>query len=206
MEIIDLRKQFKASYTAKVKPEIIQVPPLNYITIAGKGDPDSENFKAAVAALYAVAYKLRFMIKQGKTSLEPFDYKVMPLEGQWFSDDYSKFTMDNKSAWQWNAMIAVPQTITMELLGEVIKAVQAKKGLPELSKLKLETLTDGLSVQLMYIGAYDDEPPTIEAIHQFAYAQGYKLTGRHREIYISDPRKTPAERLKTIIRQPIIKA
>ena len=203
MQKIDLKKEFP-SYKAKLgKPEIISVPPANYLMIDGKGNPNSSvQFKNAIEALYSVAYTLKFMVKKGSMGI---DYGVAPLEGLWWADDMNDFIYAKKDNWLWTAMILQPNFITSSLYMDALNKAKQKKDLPELPHLRLQQFNEGLCVQVRYIGPYADEGPCIQNLHQFATGNGYALHGKHHEIYLSDQRKTAPEKLKTIIRQPIIK-
>ena len=129
----------------------------------------------------------------------------MPLEAQWWTDPIEDFSIDNKDIWKWSAMIMQPDIVTQEIVNESIKEVSEKKDLPALPKVRFENATDGLAAQILHIGPYSEEEPTIEKWHAFIKENDYKLTGKHREIYLNDMRRTAPERLKTIIRQPIEK-
>jgi hypothetical protein len=202
MSKLDLKKQLKHLYNPSKKEfSIVEVPPMNFLMINGHGDPNvAQEYQDAVEALYGVAYKLKFMSKQTRG----MDYVVPPLEGLWWADDLEAFTTErDKRVWDWTMMIMQPEWITQEMLEEAVKQVEKKKSLPALSKLRLETYHEGLAVQIMHLGSYDDEGPTIARMHAFIAENGYALRGKHHEIYLSDPRKTAPEKLKTVIRQPI---
>jgi len=203
MSKIDFKKELKHLYRPSAKKfEVVDVPPMNFLMIDGHGDPNTaQEYQDAVEALYAVAYKLKFTSKKelGK------DYVVPPLEGLWWAEDMETFTTArDKSAWDWTMMIMQPEWITQEMVEEAVKQVE-KKGLPALSKLYLETYHEGLTMQILHIGSYDDEGPTIARMHAFIGENGYELAGKHHEIYLSDPRKVAPERLKTVLRQPVRK-
>ena len=203
MAKIDLKKVFKEFYNPPVKEAVIvDIPLMNYLMIDGMGDPaTSKEYHESIEALYNVAYTLKFMLKnKGKTA----DYIVPPLEGLWWADDMNAFTLGNREQWKWTSMIMQPEFITRELVEEALEQVRKKKDLPSLSKIKFESLHEGLSAQIMHIGPYSAEGPTIEKLHNFVKENGYVLRGKHHEIYMSDPRKVAPEKLKTVIRQPII--
>ena len=204
MQKIDLKKKFASFYSPKKgKFEIVNVPELPYLIIYGEGDPNqAEEYKQAIEALYSVAYTLKFMVKKGPLAL---DYGVMPLEGQWWVHDMSTFSADHKDQWKWAMMILQPEFITTEMVEMAISAAGKKKELPALDKLHLGFIGDGLAAQTLYIGPYAEEGPTIQALHRFIFDQGGQLHGRHREIYLGDPRRTAPEKLRTIIRQPMLK-
>lgn len=200
---IDLKKDLKHLYQpSAAEVELVRVPKFNYLMIDGEGDPNnSRSFQEAVQALYTVAYTLKFMIKKEKG----VDYPVMALDGLWWVEDMSQFNMENKAAWRWTLMILQPQVVTKALFSKALKQATEKKGLPALAKVRLEPYTEGLSVQIMHIGPYAEEGPTIQKLHCTARERGCELRGKHHEIYLGDPRKSKPEKLKTVIRQPIRK-
>ncbi len=198
MEKIDLIKELKHLYKPSQKEvTAVDVPPLKYLMIDGEGAPGGEEYGEALGALYPVAYTLKFASKAQGT-----DFKVMPLQGLWWAEDMSSFTGGNKDAWKWTAMILVPDLVTEEMVEAAKAQAMEKKGLPAISRVRLETYHEGPSAQILYIGPYADEDETIQRIHQFIWDQGHKLRGKHHEIYLSDPNRTAPEKLKTIIRQP----
>ncbi len=201
---IDFKKELKGLYSNVSAKEfsIVDVPPLNYLMIDGQGYPGtSQEYQDAMQTLYPLSYTLKFMIKKkGK------DYVVMPLEGLWWAKDMEVFTdafLERKNEWLWTSMIMQPDFITQDMVDQSLREVKQKKNPPSLSKVRFEKYIEGLSVQILYFGPYSDEGPTIARMHEFAENNGYKLRGKHHEIYLSDPRRTKPERLKTIIRQPI---
>lgn len=203
MEKIDLKKELKHLYNPSKEIALVDVPEMNFLMIDGAGDPNtSQDYKDAIESLYAVSYTLKFMVKKEKA----VDYVVMPLEGLWWTEPMSQFTMENKDMWQWTAMIMQPEYVTEELFNRAVEQVQIKKNLPSLSKIKFKSLYEGLSTQLMYIGPYSAEGPTIEKLHNFIEENGYELRGKHHEIYLSDSRRSAPEKLKTVIRQPVMSA
>ncbi|MEM2955525.1 MAG: GyrI-like domain-containing protein [Nitrososphaerales archaeon] len=202
MPKIDLKKELKHLYNPSAKEVVIvDVPRMNFLMIDGVGDPNkAQEFKDAVEALYSVSYALKFMIKKEKKAI---DYSVMPLEGLWWVDDMSKFSIEDKDAWKWTVMIMQPEFVTKDLFKKALEQVGKKKNLLALSKMRFEDFHEGLSAQIMHIGPYSAEGPTIKKLHNFIKEKGYELRGRHHEIYLGDPRKSAPERMKTIIRQPI---
>ena len=198
---IDLRKELKHLYNPSSKQiAIVDVPEMNFLMIDGQGDPNtSQAYQDAVEALYSVAYTLKFMVKKGEPAV---DYAVMPLEGLWWVEDMTQFSVNDKDAWKWTSMIMQPEYVTEELLQEALKQVGKKKDLPALSGMRFESFREGQAAQILYFGPYSDEGPTIERIHRFIVEQGRRLLGRHHEIYLSDPRRTAPAKLKTVIRQP----
>jgi hypothetical protein len=201
---IDLLKEFKEFYKPSTKEiAVVDVPGFNFLTVDGVGDPaTAQEYKDAIEALYAVAYTLKFMVKKGKTAV---DYGVPPLEGLWWADDMNAFASKNRDAWKWTAMIMQPKYVTEQLFDEAVVQVKKKKNPVALPKMRFETFQEGLAAQIMYIGPYAEEGPTIQKLHDFIVSQGGKLSGKHHEIYMGDPRKTAPEKLKTIIRQPMKK-
>ena len=202
MQKIDLKKQLKHLYNPSLKQKTaVDVPKMNFLMIDGQGDPNtSEAYQNAVEALFAVSYAIKLMIKKSEIAA---DYTVMPLEGLWWVDDMTQFSLVDKDAWKWTSMIMQPEYMTEELFKEARIQIEKKKGLAALSEIRFEAFHEGQAAQIMYIGPYaEEEAPTIEKIHNFIKEQGNNLRGRHHEIYLSDPRRTAPEKLKTIIRQP----
>lgn len=204
MQKLDFKKELRQFYNpSKKEVTLVDVPPMNFVMVDGQGDPNtSQAFQEAMEALYGVAYTVKFALKhQGRGP----DYTVMPLEGLWWTEAGEGFHQTNKDLWHWTVMIMQPEHITEVDIDQAIHTVQAKKNPPALKKLRFERYTEGLSVQIMYLGPYDEEGPTIERLHTFAEDRGYSLRGKHHEIYLSDPRRTKPERLRTILRQPVSK-
>ena len=201
MKKIDFKKELKHLYSPSAKEAVIvEVPKMNFLMVDGQGDPNTaQEYKDAIEALYAVSYALKFMMKKGKE----VDYVVMPLEGLWWTEDMTKFTMENKDAWKWTSMIMQPHYVIEELVQRALEQVRKKKDLPALSVMRSESVHEGLSAQIMHIGPYSAEGPTIERLHNFIREKGYELRRKHHEIYLSDPRRSKPESLKTVIRQPI---
>ena len=204
MSKTDFKKEWKHLYRPSAKEfVVIDVPPMNFLMIDGHGDPNTaREYKEAIETLYAMAYALKFMSKKEKG----VDYVVPPLEGLWCVENMEKFTTDDKSAWDWTMMIMQPESVTQEMFEEALKEVEKRKNPPALSKLRLEAYHEGLAVQIMHIGPYEAEGPTIARMHAFIDENGYESVGKHHEIYLGDPRKVAPEKLKTVLRQPIRKA
>ncbi|GAB26212.1 hypothetical protein GOPIP_093_00170 [Gordonia polyisoprenivorans NBRC 16320 = JCM 10675] len=202
MSKTDFKKEL-ASYRASSKAfEIVEVPPLQYLMVDGHGNPNTaQEYTDAVAALYSVAYKLKFASKKelGKY------YVVMPLESLWSAEDMDTFTDSrDKSQWDWTAMIMVPDWITPEMFDAAIAKAANKNPPASLDRVRLETLHEGLSVQRLHIGSYDDEAGTLAELHRtFIPSAGLKPTGKHHEIYFNDFRKVEPAKLRTILRQPV---
>lgn len=200
MAAFDLKKTYREHYTADDAPAVVDVPPRPYLMIDGTGDPNTgQAYADAVATLYPMAYGLRKAIKDGTGNA----YTVMPLEGLWWVDDMAGFTIEDKSDWQWTAMICQPDLVTAAMAAEVIATVTAKKELPSGRLARVETYGDGRAAQILHRGPYAEEAPTIERLHRFIEAEGYRRTGKHHEIYLTDPRKSAPEKNRTIIRQPV---
>lgn len=202
MEKYDLRKALKGLYTApRGTFALVDVPPLNYLAIEGEGNPNTAPaYAKAIEALYASAYTLKFMSKAQLGR----DYVVPPLEGLWWADDMDDFIIRRKDRWRWRMMIAVPDFVDAAMAFAALDKAKAKKPLPGLDRVSFERLEEGAAVQGLHIGSYDDEGPMLEALHKrFLPESGLVPTGRHHEIYLSDPRRTPPEKLKTILRQPV---
>lgn len=202
MEKIDFKKHYKNLYQTSAKEVVsLDVPTLNYLMIDGEGDPNtSPAYAAAVEALFSVSYTLKFMVKKGELAI---DYGVMPLEGLWWADDMTTFSTDNKADWKWTMMIMQPELITADLVNKAIAEVARKKKLTALAKLRFETYADGLCAQILHIGPFSEEGPTIAKVHAYIETKG-ALSGIHHEIYLSDIRKAAPAKWKTIIRQPMV--
>lgn len=201
MQKIDLKKELQHLYQPSAK-EVVQVdvPTLQFLMIDGQGDPNtSQAYAQAVEALFSVSYTVKFMVKKGPQAM---DYAVMPLEGLWWADDMSTFSADDKSQWQWTMMIMQPEFVGPELLHAAIAEVKRKKALPALSKLRIENFTEGSCAQVLHVGPFSEEGPTIQKVHAFINSRS-SLTGKHHEIYLSDIRRADPSKWKTIIRQPM---
>lgn len=194
----ELKELYSASEDAVT---IISVPEFRFAMIDGEGDPNTApEFSQAVEALYTVSYTLKFMVMREK--LGP-NFQVMPLEGLWWTDDMHNFNIEDKGTWKWTVMIKQPDFVTEELFARAVEQARKVIDLPALDKIRLEKYHEGLSAQILHIGPYSEEAPTIEKLHNFIAENGYQLGGKHHEIYFNDPRQTKPEDLKTIIRQPV---
>jgi hypothetical protein len=200
---IDLKRELRHLYAPSSKAfGVVDVPPMSFLMVDGHGDPNVEPaYQEAVEALYGVAYKLKFVSKKelGK------NYVVPPLEGLWWAEDMASFTTSrDKSAWDWTMMIMQPEWVGAEMVAVALDEVASKKDLPALARLRFESYHEGLSVQILHVGSYDDEAPTIARLHnEFMPQNGYRPNGKHHEIYLSDPRRVAPEKLKTVLRQPV---
>lgn len=204
MKKIDLKKDFKTFYNPPADVvTAVDVPVMNFYMVDGKGDPNtSSESKDAIEALYTVSYALKFMIKKGEMAI---DYGVMPLEGLWWADDMSSFTVDDKSFWKFTYMIMQPSFVTKEMAEAAITEAVKKKKLNALSKVRFKSFKEGPAAQIMHIGPFSEEKPSIEKIHEFIRDHGYTFHGlkeKHHEIYLSDIRKAAPAKWKTVIRQP----
>ena len=208
MDKLDLRKQYKHLYLPSSKQvTVVEVPAFQFAMIDGAIEPghepgNSPSFQQALEALYGIAYTLKFMSKLREEN--SVDYTVMALEGLWWVED-GEFDITNPGNWYWTAMILQPEHITQEMCAQGLEQLRIKKPNPALDKMRLERFDEGLCMQIMHIGPFSEEGPTIERMHQYAFDQGYELRGKHHEIYLSDPRRTAQEKLRTVIRQPIKK-
>ena len=206
----DFKKEYKEFYMPKDKPAIVDVPEMNYIAVRGQGDPNTEDgeYKKAIGLLYGIAFTIK-MSKKGDHRIEGyFDYVVPPLEGFWWQEGVEGIDYAHKEDFRWISVIRLPDFVTGADFDWAIGEATRKKK-EDFSKVEFLTVEEGLCVQCMHIGSYDDEPATIDAMHQFASEQGYVpdegSERLHHEIYLSDPRKVDASKLKTVIRHPIRK-
>lgn len=204
MKKIDFKKEFKHLYNPPAKEAmIVDVPKMNFLMIDGKGDPNnSKEFQDTVQALYGLTFTVKFTLKKAKLGPE---YTVPSLEGLWWMAGNKQFDMQNKKNWLWTLMIMQPDHVTKNHIAEAIKKLEEKKPNKALSRIRLESFHEGLSAQVMHIGPYSAEGPIIKKLHDFIKNKGYNLKGKHHEIYLSDPRKSAPERMKTILRHPIQK-
>lgn len=199
---LDLKTQHRELYSPSAKRcSVVDVPELSFLMVDGAGDPNTADaYREALEALYAMSYTLKFL---SKNDLD-LDYVVMALEGLWWAEDMDSFASGDKSAWQWTAMIMQPDHITHAHVATARQEVQQKKDPVALDLMRFERFTEGLSVQTMHLGPYAEEAPTIARLHEFAADSGFELRGKHHEIYLGDPRRTAPERLRTVIRQPVV--
>lgn len=204
----DFKKEYKEFYMPKSKPEIITVMPANYIAVRGHGDPNEEDgaYKKAVGILYAVAYTLKMSYKGAYKIDGYFDYVVPPLEGFWRQNSADGIDYSNKSGFEWISVIRLPDFIKKKDFDWAVKEALQKKKI-DCSSAEFLSIDEGLCVQMMHVGSYDDEPAAVAALDEYAAANGYANdlsdTRLHHEIYLSDPRRTESAKLKTVIRHPI---
>lgn len=206
----DFKKEFKEFYLPKNKPEIITVPKMNYIAVRGKGNPNDADgdYQQAVGILYAVAYTLKMSYKSDYKIDGFFEYVVPPLEGFWWQDGITGVDYSSKATFNWISVIRLPDFITKDNFNWAVETASKKKNI-DCSKAEFLTIEEGLCVQIMHTGSYDDEPRSVKLMDDFIKSEGYDndLTDirLHHEIYLSDPRKTSPEKCKTVIRHPIKK-
>ena len=204
----DFKKEYKEFYMPKGTPSIVTVPKMNFIAVRGIGDPNEEEgeYKQAIGLLYGIAFTIK-MSKKGSHQIEGyFDYVVPPLEGFWWQDGVEGVDYSDKGSFQWISVIRLPDFVTKEDFDWAVKEASVKKK-QDFSKVRFFTYDEGLCVQCMHVGSYDDEPTTVRLMHEFMEREGYELDitdeRMHHEIYLSDARKTAPEKLKTVIRHPI---
>lgn len=206
--LFDFKKEYKEFYMPKNKPEIVNVPKANYIAVRGKGDPNEEDgeYKSSIGVLYAIAYTLKMSYKTDYHIEGFYDYVVPPLEGFWWQEAIDGIDYSDKSTFCWISVIRLPDFITKKDLDWAVETVTKKKKL-DCSKAEFLTIDEGLCVQIMHTGSFDNEPATIELMNQYVDENGYENdfsdSRIHHEIYLSDARKVSPEKWKTVIRHPI---
>ena len=202
MQKIDYKKEYGRRYKASAKQiAAIEVPAMHFLMIDGKGEPGGPLYAEAVEALFSVSYTVKFMVKKGDIGI---DYGVMPLEGLWWAENMEDFVTDKRENWQWSMMIMQPELVTKALVDAALEQVEAKKGLPALPRIRYASFEEGQCAQILHVGPFSEEAPTIEKLHAWIREQGHELAGKHHEIYLSDIRRAAPERWKTIIRQPYL--
>ena len=208
--VFDFKKEYKELYKPKAKPSIINVEQANFIAVRGVGDPNAENseYKQSISLLYPIAYAIK-MSKKGDYKIDGyFDFVVPPLEGFWWQEGIKGVDYANKDSFNFISLIRMPDFVTKEVFEWAIEETTRKKK-EDFSKVEFFTYDEGLCVQCMHIGPYNDEPITVEAMHEYMIEQGYELDITderfHHEVYISDVRKISPEKLKTVLRHPIKK-
>ncbi|GGE96026.1 GyrI-like domain-containing protein [Mycetocola zhadangensis] len=202
MDKYDVKTAHKALYAPSSKDfSVVDVPELQYLAIDGHGDPNtSPEYTEALETLYPVAYSLKFESKKALGR----DFVVGPLEGLWRADDMTAFTRREKDTWDWTMLINQPEWITVDMVERAVANVKAKKGVPGAERVRLLTLNEGTTVQILHVGSYDDEAPTLHRLHhEYMPAHRLAFNGDHHEIYLSDPRRTAPAKLKTVLRQPV---
>lgn len=209
MEKLDYKKKFKNLYQPKSVPSVIDVPQMKFIQIDGKGNPNDENgeYQKAVESLYALSYAIKMLPKSGNKPPGYFEYVVPPLEGLWWLADGKDLDYSDKGKFCWISMIRQPEFVTDELFAFASEIIAKKKPHLDLGKAKLVTFTEGLCVQCMHVGSFDDESATLAKMKEFMAKQGLQndlsTTRHHHEIYLSDPRKVVVAKMRTVLRQPV---
>ena len=207
----DFKKEYRDLYQPKTKPSIIEVPAMRFLAVEGQGDPNEAGgaYQNALELLYGMAYTLKMSYKTDHAIEGFYQYVVPPLEGFWWQPDVTGVDYACKASFQWVSVIRVPEFVTEADFTWAVQTATAKKRL-DFSPVRLVEIDEGLCVQCMHVGPYDNEPATVDAMHAFAEAQGYvpdfSDTRRHHEIYLSDPRKADPAKMKTVVRHPIRKA
>ena len=197
---LDLFKKHKAEYVAPKKPVLVKIGPVKYLSIEGRGEPATASFQASVGALFAVA----FTIKMTRKTAGKGDYKVAGLEGLWWGPKGNVSLLDQPpKTWRWRLLVRTPTFVSARDLAKAQKDIAARGKVPEVAKVKLETIREGRCVQALHVGSYDKELPLIEAMEHLAEEQGLKPRGMHHEIYLSDPRRVPPGKLRTILRHSV---
>ena len=196
------KKQDKKLYLPKDKPEIVMVPPMKFFTLDGKGNPNNEEFAEAVGVLYSLSYAVKMMPKKGITPEGYFEYTVFPLEGVWdLAPEARGLDILDKDSLLYTIMIRQPDFVTEEIAQTALESTMNKTKHPMLERVSFESIEEGMCVQMLHLGPYDSEPASFSQMEEFCKTNGLKRTSKvHREIYISDVRKTSAERLKTVLR------
>ncbi len=199
---LDLRKERRDLYNPTGKePRVVDVPAMSFLMADGEGDPgSSEAFAQAVEALFALSYAIKFSCKRSNRP----DYGVMPLEGLWWADDPGAFSAGRREEWKWTLMIRQPSFVTREMVQEQREGLRGKKELPGMGKVRLKSFTEGLCVQLLHQGPFEQEGPEVRRLHEEIARRGKRTRGKHHEIYLSDMRRLPPGKWKTILRQPMI--
>ena len=206
----DFKKEYKEFYLPKNKPQIVNVPKANYIAIRGQGNPNEEGgaYQRAISVLYAVAYTLKMSYKTDYKIDGFYEYVVLPLEGFWWQDGICGVDYSNKATFNWISVIRLPDFITKKDFDWAVKTASEKKKI-DCSKAEFLTVEEGLCVQIMHIGSFDDEPATVTLMDKYLEENGYEKdfsdTRLHHEIYLSDPRKSTPDKMKTVIRHPVKK-
>ena len=204
MDKLDFLKEDKKLYTAKTEPELVVVPEQKYIMVDGKGMPETTPaFQEAFRLLYGIAYTIKFMPRQGETPEGWQDFKVPPPEGLWWvagDRDFSKVPAED---WHWTLMIRMPEFVTQEVLNAAVSLLSQRKHDESYRQVRLGNMREGISVQIMHIGPYDEETATLQKLNAYTKQHGYRYHGKHHEIYFGDPRRTRPDKLKTLLRHPI---
>jgi len=200
MATIDLKRDPRFCYRATTTPALVTLPPRPFLMVDGAGDPNTAPaYREAVETLYPLAYALRAAVRETTGDA----YTVMPLEGLWWADDMSRFSVDAKDEWRWTLMISLPDAVEQVDAAEVMSRAVAAKRPPAGDRVRMERYDEGPAAQVLHRGPFATEPATVERLHAFITAEGRELRGLHHEIYLSDVRRTAPEKLRTVIRQPV---
>lgn len=196
----DLPKDLQSLYFPGPKdPVLVDVPRMQFVMVDGRGAPEAAGgFQEAIGALYGVAYTIKFAAKKAGIK----DVLVMPLEGLFWNEGRDTFNASDRGNWDWTLMLLEPPSVTRKMFDEAVRALRERKNPPGLDKVRLESWKEGRAAQILHIGPYAAEAPTIERLHAFIRENGYRISGKHHEIYMGDPRRSAPEKLKTVIRQP----
>lgn len=200
MKTIDFKKEFGELYFPTAKDVVfVDVPEMAFAMVDGSGNPNTDaRYPQAIEALYGISYTLKFALKHAGVA----DYRVGPLESLWWTDEAGGFAFGSKDEWKWTAMIMQPDVVTRAAYEDAASQLREKKNPPGLKLLRFDRWREGKAAQILHIGPYAAEQPTIERVHAFIREQGYRLSGKHHEIYLGDPRRAAPEKLKTVVRQP----
>lgn len=198
----DLKKEMHQLYAPSARtPVFVDVPAMRFLMVDGAGDPNtSPAYAEAVEALFSLSYALKFAVRKGPLG---HDYGVMPLEGLWWSDDMKAFTTGERSAWQWTMMIMQPDFVSASMVEDIRQEVARKKNPVALPRVRFEVFAEGPAAQVLHLGPFSEEGPTITRLHAWIEEAGYQLSGKHHEIYLSDIRKAAPEKWRTVLRQPL---
>ncbi|MDL2246420.1 GyrI-like domain-containing protein [Methanobrevibacter sp. OttesenSCG-928-K11] len=198
---IDFKKEFKEIYSpSKKEVSFVNVPKFKYLTIDGEGDPNtSQEYSDSIEALMSVSFKTKFIMKKEFNK----DYVVMPLQGLWWQEDMENFSVDDKSSWKCTSLIMQPDFVNENHIKQATEETILKKDLPSIDKLEFREIEEGLVAQILHIGPFSEEGPTVQKLHDEIFDNDYKFNGLHHEIYLSDIRRANPDKLRTIIRQPI---
>lgn len=197
---IDIKKQYPHLFAPKREPHLVEVPKLRYLMIDGNGSPDGAAFQDAISALYSTAYGTKFRLKAAGRD----DFVVPPLEALWWADDPSAFDKNRRAEWQWTLMLVRPDHISDDDLEDTLDELDTKgKTIAAHRSMRTEPLEEGRAVQCLYIGPYDSMEGAVSTMHAFAESNGFELAGKHHDVYLSDPRRTAPEKLKTVLRRPV---
>ena len=197
---IDIKKQHKQLFAPKREPHLVDVPKFQYLMIDGEGTPEGTAFQDAIAALYSTAYTTKFALKKAGRE----DFVVPPLEALWWADDEAAFEENRRDEWQWTLMVILPDHVSDEDLRGTLAELEKKGKLTDVhGRMRTEVLEEGQAVQCLYVGPYDSMGDTISAMQEFAESKGLEFAGKHHDVYLSDPRRTAPEKLKTVLRRPV---